>query len=116
MMRRAVFVLAVLAMAGGAALGDWPQFEGPNRDGVSNETVKLADKWPEGGPKIAWKIEDKLGTGYGGAVVEGGKVYLLDRVDDQQDVLRCLDLQSGKQEWTFAYDAPVEAKENRKAG
>jgi outer membrane protein assembly factor BamB len=115
-MMRQMVCLAIAAMVGSAAFADWPQFEGPNRDGVSNETVKLADAWPEGGPKVLWKIDDKLGTGYGGAVVEGGKVYILDRVKDQQDVLRCLDLQTGREEWTFAYDAPTEAKENPKAG
>src|SRR5438874_739476 len=115
-MRQLIGTFMAFAMLGGLAWADWPQFQGANRDGVSNETVKLADSWPEGGPKILWKIEDKLGTGYGGAVVEGGKVYLLDRVKDQQDVLRCIDLADGKEEWTFAYDSPPEARENSKLG
>ena len=115
-MRLATITVVALAILNGAVRADWPQFMGANRDGVSNETVKLADAWPEGGPKVLWKIEDKLGTGYGGCVVEGGKIYLLDRVKDQQDVLRCMNLQDGKEEWTFAYDAPEAAKENPKAG
>ena len=51
------------------------------------------------------KLDEKLGTGYGGAVVEGGKVYLLDRVNDQQDVLRCIDLATGKELRRFATGA-----------
>lgn len=35
-----------------------------------------------------------------------GKVYVLDRVEGRKDVLRCIDLTSGKEEWTFAYNAP----------
>ena len=47
-----------------------------------------------------------MGPGYGGAAIRDGKVYVLDRVDKKKDVLRCLDLVSGKEEWTFSYDAP----------
>jgi len=49
-----------------------------------------------------------MGPGYGGAAIRDGKVYVLDRVDKKKDVLRCLDLGSGKEEWTFSYDAPGE--------
>ena len=98
------------------ALADWPQFQGPNRDGVSTETVKLADAWLAEGPKVLWKIEYTLGSGYGGPVVEGGKVYLLDRVGDQKDVLRAIDLATGKEDWTYSYFAPPEAKDDPKAG
>jgi outer membrane protein assembly factor BamB len=115
-MRRAIVVAMAAMLTASGVRADWPQFLGANRDGISTEKVTLAASWPEGGPKVVWKLEDKLGTGYGGAVVEGGKVYLLDRVNDQQDVLRCIDLAGGKEEWAYAYDAPVEAKENPKAG
>ncbi|MGD8237016.1 MAG: PQQ-binding-like beta-propeller repeat protein [Armatimonadota bacterium] len=46
-----------------------------------------------------------LGKGFGGAAVSKGKVYVLDRVGEQ-DVLRCIGLASGEEEWSFAYDAP----------
>ena len=107
---------AIVAALAAAAMADWPQFQGPNRDGVSTETIPLADSWPAGGPRVLWKIEDKLGTGFGGPVVAAGRVYLLDRVNDQQDVLRAIDLASGKEEWTFAYYAPPEAKDDPAAG
>ena len=68
------------------ARGDWPQFQGPERNGVSPETG-LADTWPADGPKLLWS-NDKLGQGYGGAVVQGGKIYVMDRVDNKQDILR----------------------------
>lgn len=88
---------------GAATAADWPQFHGPNRDNTSPETG-LARTWPAGGPKVLWTFE--LGPGYGGPAVAGGKVYLLDRVGGEQEVLRCLDLGTGKEDWNVAYDAP----------
>lgn len=82
---------------------DWPQFLGPSSDAVSAETG-LLKAWPAGGPKVLWTIP--LGPGYGGAAIRDGKVYFLDRVDQAKDILRCLDLATGKEEWTFSYAAP----------
>ena len=47
-----------------------------------------------------------MGIGFGGPAVSGGKVYLLDRDDNVGDKLRVLDLATGKELWSFAYDAP----------
>ncbi len=88
-----------------AVAADWPQFMGPARDGVSPETG-LAHTWPGDGPKVLWTMP--LGQGYASPSVRDGEIYLLDRVDQKQDVLRCLDLQTGKELWNFAYDAPGE--------
>jgi outer membrane protein assembly factor BamB len=94
-------VIALLTPGGRAA--DWPRFMGPNGDGASPEKGLLR-AWPADGPKVLWTV--KLGPGYGGAAVRDGKVFVLDRVDQKQDVLRCLDLENGKEQWTFGYDAP----------
>lgn len=82
---------------------DWPQFMGPKGDGNSPEKG-LRRSWPEGGPKVLWQMP--LGKGYGGAAVRDGQVYLLDREGQQKDILRCLDLATGREQWTFAYEAP----------
>ena len=47
-----------------------------------------------------------MAAGFGGPAVLGGNVYLLDRDEKVGDTLRVLDLASGKELWTFAYDAP----------
>ena len=96
-------VLGLSGMAGIASGEDWPQFMGPRGDGTSAEKG-LMRAWPEGGPKVLWTA--KLSAGYGGAAIREGKVYLMDRVPQQKDVLRCLDLVTGKEEWTFSCDAP----------
>lgn len=93
----------MVACAGICLAADWPQFQGPGRSGISPETG-LASTFPAGGPKVLWTNE-KLGKGYGGCVVQGGRIYILDRVNNESDVLRCLDPATGKQEWAYTYKA-----------
>ncbi|QNN20843.1 PQQ-binding-like beta-propeller repeat protein [Planctomycetales bacterium ZRK34] len=91
----------LLVFTGVGFAGEWPQFLGPNRDAVSTE--KVAAKWPAGGPKVKWSID--VGPGFGGAAIRDGKVFILDRVMDEADVLRVLDLNTGKELWSYRYDA-----------
>jgi outer membrane protein assembly factor BamB len=78
---------------------DWPQFLGPNRNGVSAETG-LLETWPEKGPPVLW--EKAVGEGYSGPVVAGGKLILFHRVGDE-DLVECLDAATGKKVWSFPY-------------
>ncbi|NLD38913.1 MAG: PQQ-binding-like beta-propeller repeat protein [Desulfatiglans sp.] len=82
---------------------DWPQYLGPNRNAVSGEKGLLRS-WPKDGPKVLWTVP--LGEGFGGPAISEGKVYVYDRVDDETNILRCLDLNTGKEEWTIANNAP----------
>ena len=82
---------------------DWPQYLGPSRNGTSAQKGILRS-WPQNGPEVLWTVS--VGRGFGGPVVQGGKVYLLDRDDKVGDNLRCFDLSNGKELWNFAYDAP----------
>ena len=52
---------------------------------------------------MLWTVP--IGAGFGGPAVSGGNVYVLDRDENVGDTLRVLDLASGKELWTFAYDA-----------
>jgi outer membrane protein assembly factor BamB len=106
-MRRLLLMVFVTACFATVAFGEeWPQFLGPTRNGVSPEKGLLRT-WPAGGPKVLWTID--VGSGYGGAAISGGQVYILDRIGDEQNQLRCLDLATGKEQWSFAYDAPGRA-------
>ena len=82
---------------------EWPQYLGPDRNAVSSEKG-LMRSWPAEGPKALWTVP--LGEGFGGPAISGGKVYVYDRVDDKVNILRCLDLMTGKEEWTFSNEAP----------
>lgn len=98
-------LLLTLGIVSVSCLADWPQYQGANRDGVSAETVKLADSWPADGPKVAWTCTKLWRRGFGGPVVQGGQVFVLDRVEDKKDVLLCLDLKTGEKVWDFSYEA-----------
>lgn len=89
--------------------GDWPQFRGPRRDGISHETISLNRNWTATPPRELWAVD--VGEGYAGAVVSQGRVYLMDYDREKQhDALRCLSLADGKEIWRFSY--PVATKRN----
>jgi outer membrane protein assembly factor BamB len=99
----AASVAVVVLTCGAVWAEDWPGFMGPNGDG-SVSKASLARTWSEGGPKVLWTV--KIGPGFGGPAIAGGKVYLLDRVKGKADTLRVFDLKTGKEEWSASYDAP----------
>jgi len=116
--RRILLPLAALLFAVAAARADdWPQWMGPNRDGVWRETG-IVETFPPGGPIVKWTAP--VGAGYAGPAVAGGKVYVLDRVladgvsnpDNQfstnpvngKERVLCLDAADGKQLWKHEYD------------
>src|SRR5262245_19793654 len=75
---RVALAIVTLPLLSAAARGDdWPQWLGPQRDGVWRERGIVA-KFPPGGPKQRWRVE--IGGGYAGPAVVGGKVYVTDRV------------------------------------
>lgn len=100
---RAIAFVFVLLTTNFLYASDWPQYLGPDRNAVSSETGLLRS-WPADGPKVLWTVP--LGVGFGGPAVSEGKVYVYDRVVDKTNVLRCIDLMTGEEEWTFSYDAP----------
>lgn len=74
--------LAGLFLAGGLLAGDlsggkpfWPQWRGPNRDGVASEKA-LLKTWSDKGPPLAWKLGG-LGEGYSSVAVADGKILTL---------------------------------------
>ena len=110
------FVLSGLAV-GVACADDWPQWLGPQRDGIWRETG-IVDKFPAGGPTVRWRAP--LGGGYAGPAVAGGRVFVTDRVlpegannpNDQfkQDAVAgkervlCFNEADGKLLWTHEYE------------
>jgi len=80
---------------------DWPQFRGPNADGISPETGVNTD-WTVRAPAQLWQTE-LSDNGYAGPAVADGKVFIIDH-HGSQDVVRALDLNNGKEIWHFAYD------------
>src|SRR4051794_41973909 len=70
----AAFALVVPGFAVSALhADDWPQWLGPQRDGVWRESGIL-EKFPPGGPKVRWRAP--VGGGYAGPAGAGGKGFL----------------------------------------
>ena len=106
----AIGVTIALGLAACAFAADWPQYLGPQRNGVAHDAKGLARSWPDAGPKHLW--ETPVGAGYAGAAIYGDSVLLLDREDDARDVLRRINLADGKDVWRFPYDAPGKVDHN----
>jgi outer membrane protein assembly factor BamB len=82
---------------------DWPQWRGPNRNGISTEKGWL-DQWPSDGPPIAWKAA--VGMGFSSFAVAGGRVYTMGN-SDGNDTIFCLDATTGKELWKHSYPADL---------
>ena len=70
-------VVSLLFATAGPFADDWPEFRGPGRRGVWNETG-IVDRFPASGLKVLWRAPVK--AGYSGPVVAGGRVFLTDFV------------------------------------
>jgi hypothetical protein len=92
----AVIVLSVWAVAAAQVGGDWPQWRGPNRDGISKETG-LLKQWPENGPPLVWKAAG-AGTGYSSLAISNGRIYTIGLRGDREYVI-AFDVATGKQIW-----------------
>jgi outer membrane protein assembly factor BamB len=104
----AAALTVVCATASLAHGGDWPRFMGPDGTGVVDEGEKIARSWPTKGPDELWTV--RVGEGFGGAAIAGGKVYLLDRGKNERDIFRVLDLKTGQALWEYPYaTAPLKA-------
>ena len=77
--------------------GDWPQWLGPSRNGISPETG-LAQQWPPAGPPLVWSAEG-LGAGYGTVVVKGGRIFV-QGLRGRQTMLHSLNAADGKYLWS----------------
>jgi len=95
---------AVAAGAPAAAGGDWPQFRGPQRDGVARAAAHLVRGWPASGPRLLWKVP--IGEGYSHLAVAGGRIFTQYGANDVEYVA-AYDAASGRQLWVLRTDAEL---------
>lgn len=77
---------------------EWPQFLGPQRNGISTETG-LLKTWPADGPQEVWRIA--VGPGMSGLAISRGKAITLIHRDGHQTVI-AVDAKTGKPQWETA--------------
>lgn len=90
-------MLLVLSTTLSVVAGDWPQWRGPQRNGVSGETGLLKE-WPKDGPKLLWKITD-AGSGYSAPAVAGDRLFLVANEGMDSEFAQALSVQDGKRVW-----------------
>lgn len=91
-------VLTALSCLAAGDNEDWPRFLGPRGDNTSRET-SLLEKFPEGGPRVAWQKE--TGTGYSAPSVRGGRLVLHHRVG-REEIVESFDAATGQAGWRHA--------------
>jgi outer membrane protein assembly factor BamB len=78
---------------------NWPQFRGPERNGISTATG-LARTFPQAGPKVLWTTD--VCQGYAAPAIQDGRVYFNDYDEKASEwLVRCLSLSDGKELWRF---------------
>jgi outer membrane protein assembly factor BamB len=94
------WIAAAGVVAGNLTAGDWPQWRGPDRNGISSEKVSAV--WPAEGPKVLWQAS--VGTGFSSLSVSQGRVYTMGNTNNQ-DTIWCFDTHTGKPLWHHTYAA-----------
>jgi outer membrane protein assembly factor BamB len=77
---------------------NWPQWRGPERSGISQETGLLKE-WPKEGPKLLWQVNN-LGRGYSTPAVMGERLYLLSNQGMEDEFVKALSAKDGKEVWS----------------
>lgn len=106
-----LFALGFLTL--GLQAADWPQYLGPNRDGVYPGEA-LTRAWPSDGPKVLWRKRN-IGAGLGGIVLAKGRAILFHEVK-RYDTIECLDAKTGKTLWENNYASSFVAGYGSAAG
>jgi outer membrane protein assembly factor BamB len=100
MRRLTVCILAIVAaIAATVTAADWPQYLGPDRNGVYRGPA-IADTWGATGPRVVWR--KTIGQGFAGPAVAGNRVLIFHRVKNEE-VLESLDPATGMSQWRYAY-------------
>jgi outer membrane protein assembly factor BamB len=103
-LRIETFAILLLSSAAVARAADWPQWRGPNRDGVWNETGILQN-FPTNGLKVRWRV--LIGPGWSSPLVAAGRVYLTDmRLEKPRawERVQCFEESTGKRIWSREYE------------
>ena len=94
-------VLAAILFAVPVMAADWPQFLGPERNGVYRGP-ELNEKWPPSGPRVLWRKQ--VGQGFSGPIVAQNRLIVFHRIDNQE-IVDSIDPATGTAQWRHAYQS-----------
>ena len=98
-MKKIIFTALFFATVFDLVAGDWPQWRGPKRDGISRE-IGLLQVWPSAGPERIWLSRD-IGIGYSAPVVANGRLFVMGTKGGKEQLF-AKEAKSGKPFWTAA--------------
>ncbi|MHC4434617.1 MAG: outer membrane protein assembly factor BamB family protein [Planctomycetota bacterium] len=117
-----ILVLSFSLMPARTEADDWPNWRGPQHDGVSYETDWIGD-WAAFEPVVLW--EQQVGTGFSSIVVADGRLFTMGNSDrwvetaigggrsgvanklEETDEVFCLDPNTGEILWIHPYPSPL---------
>ncbi|MCW5553326.1 MAG: PQQ-like beta-propeller repeat protein [Verrucomicrobiae bacterium] len=92
-----VFAFTFSLFANLLPAADWPQWRGPNRNGLSAERG-LLKAWPKDGPRLLWQAKD-IGSGYSTPSVVGERLYLCSNEGLENEFVQALATSDGRRLW-----------------
>jgi len=103
----AIVILVAISsiMTGAPVTNDWPQWRGPERDGISAEKG-LLKQWPAAGPKQVWSISN-LGEGYGSLSIQDERIFV-QGTNRSASVVHSLNRADGKTVWSASLGPKVD--------
>jgi len=90
-----------------APSGEWPQWRGPQRNGLSSE-MGLLKSWPTEGPPLVWKTNG-AGEGYSTVSISQGRLFTMGNRGDgdaRAEYVIALDVATGKELWAARNGSP----------
>src|SRR5260370_38853814 len=90
-----LIVVGLIVFFQSVQAADWPQWRGPQRNGISPE-AGLLKEWPKNGPKLLWRIDD-IDYRYSTPAIVGNTLYLLSNKGMDDEPVRSLPLRDGNQ-------------------
>ena len=98
-------LLALASLASATFGDDWPQWRGPNRDGVWRETG-IVQQFASTELPARWRVP--IGSGYCGPTIANSRVYVTDRITRpaERERIHCFDEQTGRTLWSHEYECP----------
>jgi outer membrane protein assembly factor BamB len=100
MRRHSVFLILFAVTAFLLQANQWPQWRGPQRDGVAID-ARLPQRWPKQWPAPVWSRF--VGAGYSSPVIAGNRVFIQGRPAEGRESCLCFEARSGKLLWKKEY-------------
>ena len=98
-----ILVLFITLMTVGAVADDWPNWRGPQHNGISNE-INWGGDWASCETNVLW--DRQVGTGFSSIAVADGRVYTMGNTNNT-DKVSCFNAGTGGILWTHEYPSSL---------